>query len=158
MAASHTVLADTALKYRECRQYVLLAAPWGMAARVTKSTSSSGHRKCSRSRSMSCCTLVNKRNLASKTAQGSTHLLRPARNGCKGNKEHQQLWAGEVQQVQPSLYPTLHKVSHRQLGLLAAPCAMAARAIKSTSSSGRGKCSRSGVLHLEKRNAASTAM
>ena len=35
---------------------------------------------------------------------------------------------------------------------------MAARAMSSTSSSGRGKCSRLGVRHLEKRNAARMAM
>ena len=35
---------------------------------------------------------------------------------------------------------------------------MAARAMSSTSSSGRGKCSRLGVLHREKRKAASTIM
>ena len=46
----------------------------------------------------------------------------------------------------------------RGKSLLAAPCAMAARAISSTSSSGRGKCSRLGVLHREKRKAASTSM
>lgn len=38
--------------------------------------------------------------------------------------------------------------------VLAAPWAMAARAMSSTSSSGRGKCSRLGVGHLEKRKAA----
>ena len=51
-----------------------------------------------------------------------------------------------------------HAEGKRAQGLLAAPWAMAARAMSSTSSSGRGKCSRLGVCHLEKRKAARIAM
>ena len=85
----------------------------------------------------------------------------PLGNGCKGNKEHQQLWE-MLHHIRNSAncmaFSVCLDISTTACDLLAAPWAMAARAMKSTSSSGRGKCSRSGVLHLEKRNAASTAM
>lgn len=49
------------------------------------------------------------------------------------------------------------QIYQKDNGLLAAPCAMAAKEISSTTSSGLGKCSSPGVSQREKRNAAKIA-